>query len=62
MTIDISEESLAKESADLLKILLKDRTTKKSIVWATHSYELLGKDLLQVIASIQVRLLETLPT
>ncbi|HET1090240.1 TPA: Eco57I restriction-modification methylase domain-containing protein [Streptococcus pneumoniae] len=43
MTIDISEESLAKESADLLKILLKDRTTKKSIVWATHSYELLGK-------------------
>lgn len=43
MTIDISEESLAKESADLLKILLKDRATKKSIVWATHSYELLGK-------------------
>lgn len=43
MTINISEESLAKESADLLKILLKDRTTKKSIVWATHSYELLGK-------------------
>lgn len=43
MAIDISEESLAKESADLLKILLKDRTTKKSIVWATHSYELLGK-------------------
>lgn len=62
MTIDISEESLAKESADLLKILLKDRTTKKSIVWATHSYELLERDLLQVIASIQVRLLETLPT
>ena len=26
MTIDISEESLSKESADLLKILLKDRT------------------------------------
>ena len=43
MTIDISEESLSKESDDLLKILLKDRTTKKSIVWATHSYELLGK-------------------
>ena len=43
MTIDISEEKLAMESADLLKILLKDRTTKKSIVWATHSYELLGK-------------------
>ena len=43
MTIDISEESLSKESADLLKIILKDRTTKKNIVWATHSYELLGK-------------------
>lgn len=43
MAIDISEEQLAKESADLLKILLKDRTTKKNIVWATHSYSLLGK-------------------
>ncbi|TVW80713.1 restriction endonuclease, partial [Streptococcus pneumoniae] len=43
MAINISEEQLAMESADLLKILLKDRTTKKNIVWATHSYELLGK-------------------
>ena len=43
MAIDISEEQLALESADLLKILLKDRTTKKNIVWATHSYELLRK-------------------
>ncbi|KXT78597.1 Eco57I restriction-modification methylase domain-containing protein [Streptococcus sp. DD13] len=42
-TIDISEEQLARESAGLLQILLKDRTTKKNIVWATHSYELLGK-------------------
>lgn len=42
-TIDISEESLARESSGLLGILLKDRTTNKSIVWATHSYELLGK-------------------
>lgn len=32
MPIDISEEQLALESADLLKILLKDRTTKKNIV------------------------------
>ena len=47
MAIDISEEQLAKESADLLKILLKDRTTKKNIVWATHSYELLGKGFAQ---------------
>lgn len=43
MTIDISEESLARESSGLLRTLLKDRTTNKSIVWATHSYELLGK-------------------
>ncbi|HFI0643308.1 TPA: Eco57I restriction-modification methylase domain-containing protein, partial [Streptococcus suis] len=42
-TIDISEETLARESSGLLRTLLKDRTTKKSIVWATHSYELLGK-------------------
>ncbi|QLB49430.1 Eco57I restriction-modification methylase domain-containing protein [Streptococcus sanguinis] len=42
-TIDISEEKLYKDSSDLLNILLKDRTTKKNIVWATHSYELLGK-------------------
>ncbi len=43
MTIDISQERMTKESADLLKILLKDRTTKKSIVWAKHSYKLLEK-------------------
>ncbi len=43
MGIDISEEKLARESSDVLTILLKDRTTKKNIVWATHSYELLGK-------------------
>lgn len=42
MTINIGEDKLIKRSADLLKILLKDRTTKKNIVWATHSYELLG--------------------
>ena len=42
-TIDISEETLARESSGLLRTLLKDRTTNKSIVWGTHSYELLGK-------------------
>ncbi|WP_024412894.1 Eco57I restriction-modification methylase domain-containing protein [Streptococcus suis] len=42
-TIDISEETLARESSGLLRTLLKNRTTNKSIVWATHSYELLGK-------------------
>ena len=44
MTINIGEDKLIKRSADLLKILLKDRTTKKNIVWATHSYELLGNE------------------
>lgn len=43
MVVDISEEQLAMESADLLNVLLKDRTTKKNIVWATRSYELLGE-------------------
>ena len=47
MTIDISEEQLAMESADLLKILLKDRTTKKNIVIELQStdrnfYHLIG--------------------
>lgn len=42
-TIDISEEKLAKEAPKLLNLLLKDRTSKKSIVWATDSYTLLGK-------------------
>lgn len=41
--IDISEEALVRESQDLLSILLKDRTTNKSIVWATHSYEFWGR-------------------
>ena len=31
MAIDISEESLAKESADLLKILLKDRRQRNQL-------------------------------
>ncbi|MBS4762374.1 Eco57I restriction-modification methylase domain-containing protein [Carnobacteriaceae bacterium zg-ZUI252] len=41
--IDISEEQLVSESAKLLTILLKDRTTDKAIVWATRSYEFFGK-------------------
>lgn len=42
-SIDISEEQIAQESLELLKILLKDRTTNKSIVWGTYSYGYLGK-------------------
>lgn len=43
LTTDISEKKLSQESLKLLKILLKDRTTNKSIVWATRSYEFLGR-------------------
>lgn len=41
--VDISEEKLARESSELLKLLLIDRTTEKNIVWATNSYEYLGE-------------------
>lgn len=40
--IDIREDYLSKKN-DLLKILLKDKTTKKNIIWATDSYEKKGK-------------------
>lgn len=40
--IDIVEQNLADLSIDLLKILLKDKTTKKNIVWATNDYSDLG--------------------
>ena len=41
--VDISETELAKDSKSLLQILLKDRTTKRNIVWASPSYKHLGK-------------------
>jgi hypothetical protein len=41
--IDIKESTL-RRSGDLLDILLIDRTTKKNIIWATDSYESLGKE------------------
>lgn len=41
--IDIRENVLRRAGA-LLDILLLDRTTKKNIVWATDSYENLGKE------------------
>ena len=43
LTVDISEEGIAKDSGTLLTILLKDRTTNKNIVWASPSYEGMGK-------------------
>ncbi|WP_288580569.1 Eco57I restriction-modification methylase domain-containing protein [uncultured Veillonella sp.] len=43
LTVDISEEGIANNSGTLLTILLKDRTTNKNIVWASPSYEGMGK-------------------
>lgn len=43
LTVDISEEGIASDSGTLLTILLKDRTTNKNIVWASPSYEGMGK-------------------
>ena len=40
--IDI-EESILRQTGDLLSILLLDRTTRKNILWATDSYEQFGK-------------------
>jgi len=45
MEIDI-QESILRRTGALLDILLIDRTTKKSIIWATDSYEDLGKKFL----------------
>lgn len=41
--IDI-QESILRRKGDLLDTLLIDRTTKRNIIWATDSYEHLGKD------------------
>lgn len=43
LTVDICEEGIANDSGTLLTILLKDRTTNKNIVWASPSYEGMGK-------------------
>ena len=43
LTVDVSEEGIANDSGTLLTILLKDRTTNKNIVWASPSYEGMGK-------------------
>lgn len=44
LTVDVSESEIAKDSKSLLQILLKDRTTKRNIVWASPSYKGWGKD------------------
>ena len=37
-TVDIAEQSIADMSYDLMKVLLKDKTTGKYILWATDNY------------------------
>ncbi|MBO1084963.1 MULTISPECIES: hypothetical protein [Enterococcus] len=41
--IDINENILLRQSSELLKLLLKDRTTGRNIIWATNTYEKMGK-------------------
>ena len=41
--IDVIEESILLYDKSLLDLLLKDKTTKKNILWATTDYEYLGE-------------------
>lgn len=43
-TIDINEQNIDERSPDLLKLLLKDKTTDHNIRWATDNYKLYGYD------------------
>lgn len=40
--IDILEQEISDISEDLFDVLLKDRTTKKNICWATDHYKSRG--------------------
>lgn len=42
--IDIKENYLKEFNPEILEILLKDRSSKKNIIWATKDYERHGKD------------------
>ena len=46
VSIDILEEDIICIDVNLLKILLKDRTTNKNIIWATDDYIELGNGFL----------------
>lgn len=46
VSIDILEEDIIRIDVNLLKILLKDRTTNKNIIWATDDYIELGNGFL----------------
>ena len=54
--IDVDENNILRENPDLLNLLLKDRTTKKNIIWATRSYEPLGKGF-EAVSNIRVDLI-----
>lgn len=41
--IDLIEQNIADMSLDLLKVLLKDKTTKRFILWATDNYKQYGE-------------------
>lgn len=41
--LDVKENALYKSKEQVFKILLKDRTTKKNLIWATDNYALRGK-------------------
>ncbi len=42
LSVDIREDDLRELSAEVLDTLLRDHTTGRNIVWATHDYEPLG--------------------
>lgn len=54
--IDVDENNILRENPDLLNLLLKDRTTKKNIIWATRSYEPLGRGF-EAVSNIRVDLI-----
>ena len=41
--VNDTEDKLLRNTPELLKILLRDRTTNKNIIWATSTYERYGK-------------------
>ena len=41
-SVDIKENDILSKYPSLLKILLKDRTSKKNIIWATDTYAIFG--------------------
>lgn len=42
--VDILENEIIEQYPDVLETLLRDHSTQKNIIWATHNYEHLGED------------------